>query len=241
MNVSSLYGTTGVSECYIMLAMECKDFVYILWLLNGKSDCALIGALQMAHISQIYLFIPSLREIAYGLQVVPAMTNFSKWAQYDKTTKETLVRTTSYLRLDALDDVTTVPALAVGGLPSAVVAKLLLGENAEDTSESALPRFPKHHCHIHYLIYYQLLVIYNSFWPIKFADLINFNKVYKAVKITFNMYGVLTLKTFLFSYSKISSSIKTFFDSTLKLEKEQRGIITKRGQKGSTVKKETIL
>ena len=38
---------------------------------------------------------------------------------------------------------TTVPAFAVGGLPSAAVAKLLLGENADDTSESALPRFPK--------------------------------------------------------------------------------------------------
>ena len=49
----------------------------------------------------------------------------------------------SYLLFEALDDVTTVPAFAVGGLPSAVVAKLLLGENADETSESALPRFPK--------------------------------------------------------------------------------------------------
>ncbi len=48
-----------------------------------------------------------------------------------------------YLRFDALDDVTTAPALAEGGELSAVVAKLLLGENDEDTSESALPRFPK--------------------------------------------------------------------------------------------------
>lgn len=46
-----------------------------------------------------------------------------------------------YLRLEARDEVTTVPALAQGGEPS-TPARLLRGENADDTSESALPRFP---------------------------------------------------------------------------------------------------
>ena len=54
-----------------------------------------------------------------------------------------MLSTFSYLRFDALDDVTTVPALACGGLPSALDTKLLRGENPELASESALPRLPK--------------------------------------------------------------------------------------------------
>ena len=54
-----------------------------------------------------------------------------------------------YLRVDARDDVTTVPALADGGDPSTVVAKLLLGEYAllqelpTLISDCALSLFPK--------------------------------------------------------------------------------------------------
>ena len=47
-----------------------------------------------------------------------------------------------YLLFEALEDVTTVPALAQGGEPS-TPARLLRGEKADDTSESALPLFPK--------------------------------------------------------------------------------------------------
>ena len=47
-----------------------------------------------------------------------------------------------YLLFEAREEVTTVPALAQGGEPS-TPARLLRGEKAEDTSESALPLFPK--------------------------------------------------------------------------------------------------
>lgn len=49
-----------------------------------------------------------------------------------------------YLLFDALEDVTTVPALAAGGEPSTAVARLLRGENVLDTvmSDSPLPLFP---------------------------------------------------------------------------------------------------
>ena len=50
----------------------------------------------------------------------------------------------TYLRLEALEDVTTVPALADGGEPSAK-AKLLRGDAKLDSlmSDAALPRFPE--------------------------------------------------------------------------------------------------
>ena len=48
-----------------------------------------------------------------------------------------------YLRLEALDEVTTVPALAWGGLPSALEPKLLRGEKLELVSESEVPHFPE--------------------------------------------------------------------------------------------------
>ncbi len=57
------------------------------------------------------------------------------------------------LRFEAREDVTTVPALAVGGDPSTVVVKLLRGENELPVmSDSApLPRFPRK-LHVHNFI-----------------------------------------------------------------------------------------